>query len=164
VARCLIIGCGCRGRSLAHELGVRGYAVRGTTRDPRRSARIDAAGVEAIVADPDRVATIAPALEQATVVYLLLGSAVGQPQHLMALHGTRLEMLLHRTVDTSVRGIVYEAAGAVDPAVLGAGAELVRTFCERSRIGYALLDVEPGEHKAWLAAALEAVERALVPR
>lgn len=157
MARCLIIGCGCRGQALARELVVRGHAVRATTRDPDRVSAIEAAGAEAIVGDPDRVATVAPAFEHVGAAVILLGSATGSPEALAALHGTRLDMLLLRMLDSTVRGIVYEATGSVDASVLGAGAERVRTFCEDSRIPYALL----GGHGDWPAGGADAVERVL---
>ncbi len=72
-------------------------------------------------------------------------------------------MLLHQMLDTTVRGIVYEASGAVDPAILDAGAERVRKFCEGSRIPCALLSADPGDHQGWLEAAVEAFERVLGP-
>ena len=161
MARCLIIGCGCRGRSLAGELIARGHAVRGTTRDAAGRAAIEETGAEAFVGDPDRIATLTPALDQVTVACVLLGSAVGSPAALAALHGTRLEMLLTKTVDTTVRAVVYEAAGTVDPALLAAGAALVRARCEDSRIPYALLEENPADHRAWTLAALAAVDSAL---
>ncbi|HEY5429184.1 MAG TPA: hypothetical protein VIK04_08705, partial [Solirubrobacteraceae bacterium] len=79
-------------------------------------------------------------------------------------HGTRLDMLLERMLDTTVRGIVYEAAGTVDPALLAAGAQRVRHACERSLIPYVLLDADPGDHTAWVPVAAAAVERALLSR
>jgi hypothetical protein len=161
VARCLVIGCGCRGRSLALELRAGGHAVRGTTRDPSHCADIEAVGGEAFVGDPDRVATLVAALEHVAVTYVLLGSATGPREHVADLHGTRLDMLLERSLDTTVRGIVYEAAGSVDPAVLRAGAERVRSACVRSSIPYLMLDVDPSDHVAWLSAAAGAVDRVL---
>jgi nucleoside-diphosphate-sugar epimerase len=157
VARCLIIGCGCRGQALARELVARGHAVRATTRDPAHVPAIEAAGAEAIVGDPDRVATVAPAFEHVGAAVILLGSAVGSPEALAALHGSRLDMLLLRMLDSTVRGIVYEAAGSVDSSILGAGAERVSAFCEDSRIPYALLDA-PGD---WPVGAADAVEDVL---
>jgi hypothetical protein len=124
---------------------------------------IEATGAEAVLADPGRVATLVPAFEHVSVVCVLLGSAVAGPAALTALHGTRLDMLLHQMLDTTVRGIVYEASGAVDPAILDAGAERVRKFCEGSRIPCALLSADPGDHQGWLEAALEAFERVLGP-
>jgi uncharacterized protein YbjT (DUF2867 family) len=141
--------------SLARELSARGHAVRGTTRDPARSAEIFAAGADPIVADPDRIATIVPALDHVSVVCVLLGAATGPPDMLAQLHGPRLEMLLTRLLDTTAHGIVYERPTAPDLP----GAEIVRRACERSRIPYALLDPGPDDHERWLAAALAAVER-----
>jgi nucleoside-diphosphate-sugar epimerase len=161
VARCLIIGCGCRGRVLARELVDRGHAVRGTTRDPSQVPAIEAAGAEAVVADPDRVATLVGSLDHVTVVCVLLGSAIGSEQELAALHGTRLEMLLTKVVDTTARGVVYEAAGTVDDAVLREGAERVRAFGERSLALVAVLDADPADHDAWLRAALDATGQIL---
>jgi uncharacterized protein YbjT (DUF2867 family) len=140
MARCLIIGCGCRGQALARELVARGHVVRATTRDPRRVDAVAATGAEPIVGDPDRVGTLAPAFEHVAAACILLGSATGSPDALAALHGTRLEMLLSRMLDSTVRGIVYEASGTVDAEILAAGAQRVRAFCEDSLIPYALLD------------------------
>jgi Trk K+ transport system NAD-binding subunit len=164
VARCLIIGCGCRGLSLTRDLIAAGHAVRGTTRDPARRSEIEAAGAEVVIGDPDLVATLARSLEHVSVACVLLGSAAGSPERLAALHGTRLDMLLTRTLDTTVRGVVYEAAGSVDRAVLRSGAALVRERCETSRIPYALIEVDPADHDAWTAAGVRAVEAVLAPR
>lgn len=161
MARCLIIGCGCRGLALAGELSARGHAVRGTTRDPTRADAIAAAGVEAVVGDPDRVATLVSTLESVTLACILLGSATGPPSRVAALHTTRLEMLLQRMLDSTVRGVVYEAAGSVDPDLLRGGAERVRAFCEDSHVGWALLEAEPADSEAWRVSAAAAVERLL---
>ena len=158
MARCLIIGCGCRGQALARELVARGHAVRATTRDPAHVPAIEAAGAEAIVGDPDRVATVAPAFEHVGAAVILLGSAIGSPEALAALHGTRLDMLLLRMLDSTVRGIVYEATGSVDSSILGAGADRVRAFCDGSRIPYALVHADGG---AWPEAGADAVENVL---
>ncbi|MGH2868962.1 MAG: NAD(P)H-binding protein [Solirubrobacteraceae bacterium] len=161
MARCLIVACGCRGLALTRELRAGGHAVRGTTRDPSRCGEIEAAGAQAWVGDPDRVATIAPAFAHVGVALLLLGSAAGSRPHLEALHGTRLDMLLERMLDTTVRAVVYESAGSVPEDVLASGSERVRYACRRSLIPYVLLDVDPEDHGAWLAASLAAVDQAL---
>jgi uncharacterized protein YbjT (DUF2867 family) len=161
LARCLIIGCGCRGQSLAAELIARGHSVRGTTREETHAAGIEAVGAEAVIGDPDVIATLGRALDYVTVACILLGSADGPPGKLAALHGSRLEMLLTRMVDTTVRGVVYEAVGTVDPAVLRAGAARVRARCEDSRIPYVLLEAEASDPAAWTASAVLAVELAL---
>ncbi len=159
MARCLIIGCGCRGGVLGRELRARGHAVRGTTRDPERAAALEADGIEAVVGDPDRVGTIAAALEHVVVVCVLLASATGSPESLAALHGPRLEMLLSRTLDSTAHGLVYECCGSVDRAALERGAGIVRRVCEGSRIPYALLDADPKGYEAWLEAAVQAIEQ-----
>jgi hypothetical protein len=123
---------------------------------------IEACGAEAVVADPDRVGTIAPALAGVGVVCVLLGSAAGPPETLAALHGDRLAMLLTRVIDTPVRGFVYEAAGSVDAAVLEAGAASVSAFCTRSRIPFALLSGDDGG-ASWAVRAADAVDRVLTP-
>jgi uncharacterized protein YbjT (DUF2867 family) len=162
VARFLIIGCGCRGRSLARELRSSGHAVRGTTRDPDTAREIEAAGAQAHLGDPDRVATIAPAMDHVSLALILLGSAQGSPEHLEALHGSRLEMLLTKMLDTTVRGIVYESAGTVAPEILRAGADRVRAACEDSRIPFEFLAADPAEPAAWVAQAAVAVGRVLL--
>ncbi len=162
MARCLIVGCGCRGLALAQELIARGHQVRATTRDPGRVAEISAVGAEPYVGDPDRLATLGPALAHVGVACVLLGSASGTAEHLRALHGTRLAMLLERVVDTTVRGVVYEATGTVAPEILLSGAQLVQRACERSSVGHMLLTADPADHDRWPAQAADAVERALL--
>lgn len=119
---------------------------------------IKAAGAEPWLGDPDRVATLAPSFDHVSVACVLLGSAAGTPEKLVALHGTRLEMLLARMLDTTVRGIVYEIAGSVDPSVLAGAAAHVRAACEQSHIPYALLGADPRARESWLSAAVAAVQ------
>jgi nucleoside-diphosphate-sugar epimerase len=159
VARVLIVGCGCRGRALARELGAAGHAVRGTTRDPAHLEGIEAAGAEAVVADPDRLGTVVQQLAGVSVVCWLMGSvdAVAAAD----LHGPRLRTLLERLVDTPVRGLVYEAAGSVDPDLLAAGAGAVRDAAARWRIPAEVVEEDPLDPEAWLKAATGAVGRLL---
>lgn len=161
MARVLIVGCGCRGQALARELRARGHAVRGTTRSEARRAEIEAAGAEAWIGDPDRIATISYALDGVTILCWLMGSAAGSGEQLAALHGSRLRMLLERTIDTTVRGLLYEANGSVESALLAAGAETVRAACTKSEIPHALLEAAPDDREAWLAAALERIDALL---
>jgi hypothetical protein len=160
MARVLIVGCGCRGQELARELKASGHTVRGTTRDPDRQTEIEAAGAEPVIADPDRVGTLIPAFAGVTVMCLLLGSAKGTPDDLTALHTTRLDMLLQRTIDTTIHGLVYEATGTIDDELLNTGAELVTKKCEQSNIRYALLKAERAH---WLTEATGAIEALLAP-
>jgi uncharacterized protein YbjT (DUF2867 family) len=157
MARVLIIGCGCRGRALARELREDGHAVRGTTRDPARAAAIEAAGAEAYIGDPDRIATLMEALTGVTVVCWLMGTAEGAPE----LHDGRLRMLWEKLVDTPVRGVVYEAAGPLDPAVYARGREVAASAHETWRIPLRVLDGDPAEHEAWRRSARLAVSSLL---
>jgi len=153
----VIVGCGCRGRALARELRAEGHAVRGTTRSEARRADIEAAGAECYLGDPDRIGTLTYALDGATILCWLLGSAQGSDAGVRALHGTRLQMLLERVIDTTVRGIVYEAAGTVDAQVLEEGAAAVCQAHATSEIPYALIRRDPTDAPAWLADARAAV-------
>lgn len=130
--------------------------MRGTTRKAEGLATIEQAGIEAALADPDRPGTLLDLVGDVTVVYWLLGSARGKPEAVAAIHGSRLERILERLVDTPVRGFVYEAAGSVDAALLERGAGAVRAAGERWRIPFALLEADPAEPSAWVEAALEA--------
>ena len=70
-----------------------------------------AARLEAVVADPDRAASILDQVGDVALVFWLLGSALGEPGALAAVHGPRLERLMEKLVDTPVRGFVYEGGG-----------------------------------------------------
>jgi uncharacterized protein YbjT (DUF2867 family) len=157
VARVLIVGCGCRGQALARTLRAEGHAVRATSRTEARRADIEATGAEFHRGDPDRVASLSYALDNATILCWLLGSATGDPGHVAALHGSRLQRLLERTIDTTVRGVLYEAAGTVDAGVLARGAETVARACAYSEIPYRLLAADPADAAAWVAAARDRV-------
>lgn len=158
MARVLIVGCGCRGQALARELISAGHAVRGTTRSSSHTAAIEATGAEAAIADPDRVATLLPALDRVSIMCLLLGSAGGTPEHLTALHTTRLEMLLQRSIDTTIHGIAYEATGTIDQRTLATGAELTQAMCRHNGIPYRILTPPPDK---WLPATTGAIEQML---
>jgi len=161
VARVLIVGCGCRGQALARALRAEGHAVRGTTRTEQRRAAIEEAGAEVWIGDPDRIATVHYALADVTVLCWLMGSAAGPSEQIAALHGSRLRMLLERTIDTTVRGLLYESAGTVEAGLLAAGAATVQATCRKSEIPHALLDADPADHDRWLTAALAAIDRLL---
>jgi len=156
LARALIVGCGCRGRELARELVALGWRVRGTSRDPSRLDAIEAAGLEPAGADPDRPGTILELCGDVAAVIWLLGSASGSPAALAAIHGSRLERLLEKLVDSPVRGFVYEAAGDVPEQVLSGGRKIVERAGETWRIPVAVLTDPPGE-ESWARRSAEQV-------
>ena len=155
MARVLIIGCGCRGLALARALPE--HAVRGTSRSSERVAELETAGVEGVLADPDRLGTLVRALDGVSVVCWLMGTAQDSP----GVHGDRLQTLMEHLVDTPVRGFVYEAAGSADPELLERGAQIVREASETWHMRVEVVSADPAAHDAWLRAMKEAVERTL---
>jgi nucleoside-diphosphate-sugar epimerase len=159
MARALIVACGCRGRALGASLVDAGWAVRGTIRDPGSGDDLLAAGVEAVVADPDRAGSILDHVGDVTLVFWLLGSARGEPEGLAAIHGPRLERVLERLVETPVRGFVYEAAGSVERGLLERGAGIVLDASRRWRIPAQVVESDPVDWEAWTDAMLSAAQR-----
>jgi threonine dehydrogenase-like Zn-dependent dehydrogenase len=153
MARVLIVGCGCRGQALARALAdADGHAVRGTTRNASRVPEIEAAGAEGVVADPDRLVTLMPAIEGVSVVCWLMGTA-DPPE----LNGPRLESMLEHIVDTPVRGLVYETGGSERPEAIAAAERVARTYSMPVEV----VDADPAAYDAWTAAMTAAVQRVL---
>jgi hypothetical protein len=161
MARVLIVGCGCRGTSLAGRLVAGGIEARGTTRDEARLPLIEAAGAQAALTDPARLATLTPHLDGVSAVAWLLGSAKGSPEEVASLHGPRLASLLETMVDTHARGLVYEAAGSVERALLERGAATAREASDTYRMPIEVVTADPGDHRAWLEACAGAVRAVL---
>ena len=187
MARILIVGGGCRGRALAAQMVGEGHAVRITTRTEAGRSAIEATGAECFVGTPDRLATLRAALESVTIACWLMGTASGDPQHLRALHSSRLRFFLAQVIDTTVRGFLYEASGSDAPRskasgsegprsrasgteaprsnvsreLLAAGEEIVRALGQRNAIPVAILADDPGDSGAWLAGARDALDALL---
>jgi NADPH-dependent 2,4-dienoyl-CoA reductase/sulfur reductase-like enzyme len=159
VARVLIVGGGERGAVLAAALCEHGYAV--------RAIEVGAApdGVERFDADPERPGTLKAALEQVTVACWLFGSDDRERgrERMEVLNGARLERFLHQTIDSPVRGLLYEGAGSAGEEVLAGGRRLVSEYAEQNAIPYALLARDRADPVEWLERALDAVA-ALVER
>jgi uncharacterized protein YbjT (DUF2867 family) len=147
-----MVGGGCRGLALARELVAEGNAVRAVTRSEARRRELEEAGCQCWIGDPDRVGTLRYALDNVTVLLWLLGT-VAAPE----LHGSRLAMMLDKTTDTTVRGVVYEVGSP-------AGAGEVERAHELNEIPYALLREEPRDLEAWLPAARAAIDSLLAAR
>jgi uncharacterized protein YbjT (DUF2867 family) len=143
VARALIVGCGCRGRSLGERLLAEGWKARGTSRREESLGAIEAAGIDSALADPALPGTVLDLVGDVALVFWLLGSAQGDPEQIAAAHGGALERVLERIVETPVRGFVYEAAGSVDPDLLARGGEIVEAAASRWRIPVALVPSDP---------------------
>jgi hypothetical protein len=120
------------------------------TRSEERRAEIEAAGGECWIGDPDRIGTLRYAVANVTILLWALGT-VAAPD----LHGSRLEMMLEKTIDTMVRGVLYEGS---------AGAEIVERMCRLNEMPYALLDADPADSAAWAAAVRAEIDELLVAR
>jgi hypothetical protein len=107
------------------------------------------------------VGSLRYALENVTVMCWALGTAAGTAEELAALHGPRLEMMLWAAIDSSSRGVLYEAAGPADPAALAAGAEVVARFGESTAIPYALVHADPLQPSLWVPETRAAIEALL---
>jgi hypothetical protein len=161
--RVLLVGGGCRGLALTRALTAEGHAVRAVTRTEAGRAAIEAAGGECWIGDPDRIGTLRYALENVTVLMWALGTATGDREKVAALHGSRLQMMLEKTIDTTVRGVVYEASGPVGDRALAEGQAVVERMATRNEIPYELLVADPtGDGETWSAEARAAIDRVLV--
>jgi len=157
VARILIIAGGARGRALAGGLVAEGHAVRITTREESGRAAIEAVGAECWIGTPDRIVTLRYALEGVTLACWLLGNASGPAAAVQALHGPRLAFFVSQTIDTTVRGLVYEAAGTVAATTLAAGRALIGDRAAFNAIPLAVLDADPRDLDRWRAQARTAI-------
>ena len=146
--RALLVGGGRAGLALTRELTAEGHAVRFVTRTEERRAAIEEAGGECWIGTPDRIGSLRYALDNVTVLLWLLGP-VGDGD----LHGSRLTMMLERTIDTTVRGVVYEGTAA--------GAAEVERMAAYNEIPHAVVDVPRDDEAAWVAAVRGAVDGVL---
>jgi hypothetical protein len=147
-----MIGGGCRGTALARSLVAEGNAVRAVTRTEGRRRELEEAGCECWIGDPDRIGTLRYALDNVTVLLWLLGTvAVNE------LHGSRLAMMLDKTTDTTVRGVVYELGSQ-------SGVREVERAHDRNEIPFALLRTDARDLEAWLPAARAAIDSLLGAR
>ena len=147
--------------ALTEALVADGHAVRAVTRSEAHRAAIEAAGAECWIGDPDVVGTLRYALENVTILVWALGTASGPADAVAALHGSRLEMMLSKSIDTTVRGIVYEAAGTV-PAEIAAGRRrraAAGVRAQRDPVRGA--DGGSGRRRGWASAARASIDRLL---
>jgi len=135
VARILIVGGGCPGRRLARRLVADGHAVRITTRTEAGRAAIEEAGAECWIGTPDRLATLRGSLDRVAIACWMLAGAHGDPEQVAALHASRLEFFLTQAIDTTVRGVIYDATpGRMPEEALVAGERSFRSLTELNAI------------------------------
>lgn len=123
-----------------------GHALRITTRREEARAAIEAAGAECWIGTPDRLQTLRGSLDGVTIACWLLAQAHGEPEQIAALHSSRLEFFLSQAIDTTVRGLVYDATpGGVSEDLLAQGRRIFAAMTERNMIPAAVLgDGEQG--------------------
>lgn len=127
MARLLVLGGSShRALALARDFTAEGHAVRSVTRSEEHRAAIEATGAECWIGDPNVVGTLRYALDNVTLLVHLLGASDDED-----LHGSRLHMLLERTIDTTVRGVIYEA---------GRGRELLESMTAYNEIPARVLE------------------------
>ena len=132
MARVLVVGGGARTLAMVRDLRSDGHAVRVAAVD---ADAVRAAGGEAIDGDPDVVGTLRYALDNVTVLAWLLADDARE-----ALHGSRWRMMLERTIDTTVRGVVYEEGTRE-------GAAITAEMAERNEIPFAVVPARAGAAK-----------------
>ncbi|MDQ3740587.1 MAG: hypothetical protein M3389_06545 [Actinomycetota bacterium] len=133
MARLLIVGgTSCRALELTRSLVADGHAVRAVTRSEANRPVVEEAGAECWIGDPDVVGTLRYALEGVTILMWLLGT-VDRPE----LHGSRLGMMLEKTIDTTARGVVYESGPPAPPD----GAATVEKLAGYNEIPYRIVPV-----------------------
>jgi hypothetical protein len=143
--RVLLVGGGTPGLALTRSLSADGHAVRFVTRHEPFRSQIEAAGGECYLGDPDRIGSLRYGLDNVTVLLWLMGKAPDGD-----LHGSRLTMMMERTIDTTVRGVVYEGTPA--------GAAEVARMAEYNEIPHAILDTPREDEDVWVAAVLAAID------
>lgn len=161
MARILIMGGGERGRWLAGRLAEDGHAVRMVTRQESGRAAIEQTGAQAWIGTPDRLGTLIGALDGVTIACWLLGCAQGGEEEVRALHDLRLRSFMVKTIDTTIRGVVYEAAGTLPGQMLARGAEIATEVAERNRIPLELLRAQPANRELWRLEAMAAIDSLL---
>gem|GEM_PF-5710029 len=146
MARVLVVGYGPQAAGFARRLADRGVVVRLAGPDVEEAG----SGVEPVVADPFRLATLSRHLAHVTVGCWLMASApLGQREELA---GPRLEAFLRSAVDAGVRGIVYQPPAGSHPSTA-----VAERLAGRYALGFAVV----GEGNGWEEQAIAAVDRLL---
>ncbi|HXA54888.1 MAG TPA: hypothetical protein VNV37_08450 [Solirubrobacteraceae bacterium] len=161
MARVLVLGGGARGLELVGWMRAQGHAARVVTRSREHRASIERVGAECWIGDPQRLGTLRGALEGVTVACWLFGTVSGPLEQVRELHGDRLRAFLRSAIDTTVRGVLYEAAGTVEPATLAEGARIAAETTAANAIPLAFIRADPADRGAWLEETRMAVDALL---
>jgi hypothetical protein len=130
--------------------------VRGTSRHEDGLAAIGDAGIEPALADPLRPDTVLELIDDVAIVLWLFASARGPQEELSLLHGSRLERLMERLIETPVRGFVYEMRGSVNPVLLEHGGEVLAAAGDTWRVPISYIYVDPRDPHDWAGIVVSA--------
>lgn len=166
--RILAVGGGERVIAAAKLFKDRGDAIRVVTRQPSKHQRIASFGGEPVEGDPDRIGTFRGAFDHATLLIIALGNVqsvngLTKEECATNLHTHRLDMLLERAIDTTIRGILYETVGDVEPGLLTEGAALVKKRCEFNKIPFGFIDCSDSSPDEWGRSAVAASDLLFAP-
>jgi hypothetical protein len=152
--RAFVVG-GLEGRALdlARSLTAEGHAVRIVVdaEDGPEAAAVREAGAEPWAGTPDRIGTLRLGLEHVTILLWCLADA--DPAH-PELHGSRLEMMLEKVTDTTVRGVVYELGSPHQES----GLEEVETALRKNEIHFRTVERASGD---WVGDVRRAIDELL---
>ena len=70
-------------------------------------------------------------------------------------------MMLSKVIDTTVRGVVYEAAGTIDPQAFATGIAELERMGRLNEIPHEVVDADPTDQRTWVAAVRRAIGRAI---
>ncbi len=159
MARILMVGDERRGLRLAEQMLQAGHAARVVVTTAERREEAEGAGAEAVLGDPDRLASLRGALEHVTIACWLMAGVDGAPEKAEALHGSRLEQFLASAVDSTLRGFVYERGGnVVASETLDEGERIVRDISTKNEIPVVVLRCDPADEDRWLEEANQAID------
>ena len=68
-------------------------------------------------------------------------------------------MMLSKVIDTTVRGVVYEAAGTIAAQAFATGIAELEHMGRLNEIPHAIVDADPTDEGIWVAAARDAIGR-----
>ncbi len=159
----VVVDANSEGRARAYVRAHARAAIENESAPSTRPCRIDhAAGgshgeIEWSVGDAQRLGTLRAAFEQVSIACWLFGGNVGSDADIRALHGTLLENFIRQITDSSVRGLVYEAAGDAPSEVSDEGRRIVSEMTAKRAIPLAMIEAGSADQQRWLDEAGAAV-------
>jgi hypothetical protein len=68
-------------------------------------------------------------------------------------------MMLSKIIDTTVRAVVYEAAGPIAPEAFAVGVAGLERMGALNEIPFAVIEGDPSDVSAWVPAVRQAIDR-----